>query len=109
MVALARVSLAMSTLSTAHASLVLEHAQHLGLRLIISHARHSDQFDPSLIIILAALLEVVTLARVHDEDDAIVHRRKLLIREAWRIHLKLGLTNVRLILGHVVPGSALPR
>ena len=57
-----------STLPTGNTSLVLEHREHLGLRLIISHARHGNQLDPPLItpVLPTALLEVVSLALIHD-------------------------------------------
>ena len=57
-----------STLPTCNTSLVLEHGEHLGLRLVISHARHGHQLDPSLItpVLPAALLKVVSLALIHD-------------------------------------------
>ena len=57
-----------STLPTANTSLVLQHGEHLGLRLVISHARHGHKLDASLItpILPTTLLEVVSLALVHD-------------------------------------------
>ena len=57
-----------STLPTANTSLVLQHGEHLGLRLVISHARHGHKLDASLItpVLPTTLLEVVSLALVHD-------------------------------------------
>ena len=57
-----------STLPTANTSLVLQHGEHLGLRLVISHARHGHKLDTSLItpVLSTTLLEVVSLALVHD-------------------------------------------
>ena len=57
-----------SALPTGDSSLVLKHGEHLGLRLVISHARHGHQLDPSLItpVLPTALLKVVSLALIHD-------------------------------------------
>ena len=57
-----------TTLPTSNTSLVLEHGEHLSLRLVISHARHGYQLDPSLItsVLPTTLLEVVSLALIHD-------------------------------------------
>ena len=66
-VTLSRVYLA-STLPTANTSLVLEHGEHLGLRLVISHSGHGHELDASLItpVLPTTLLEVVSLALIHD-------------------------------------------
>ena len=57
-----------STLPTANTSLVLQHGEHLGLSLVISHARHGHKLDASLItpVLPTTLLEVVSLALIHD-------------------------------------------
>ena len=100
-----------SALPTGDSSLVLEHGEHLGLRLVVSHARHSHKLDASLIasILPTALLEVVPLALIHYEDDSVVHGRELLVGEAGGIHLKFCLTDVSFVLGHVISCPRVPR
>ena len=55
------------TLPTSNTSLVLEHGEHLLLRLVIGHARHGHKLYASLIasVLPTALLEVVSLALIH--------------------------------------------
>lgn len=84
---------------------MLQHAEHLGLSLVVRHSIHSDELDAPRIA-ARCLLKVLALTLVHDQHDTIVHGRKLLIREAGRIHLKLGLTYVRLVLGVAVAAHA---
>lgn len=58
------------------------------------------------------LLEVLSLALVHDQDDSVVHRLEVGIGEAGWVHLELGLTNVRFVLAVamvVVAHTGLPR
>ena len=85
-------------MSAAHTPLVLQHAENLSLGLVVSHAAHCDQLDTSLIISLRSLLEVVSLALVHYQDYSIVHIREIVVGEAWRIHFKLCLADVGLVL-----------
>ena len=85
-------------MSATHAPLVLQHAENLSLGLVVSHAAHCDQLNTSLIISLSSLLEVVSLALVHYQDYSVVHGGELLVREARRIHFKLRLADVGLVL-----------
>jgi len=57
------------------------------------------------------MLEVVSLRLVHDQNDTVIHRRKLLLLvcEARRVHLELGLADVRLVGRVVVPAPRHPR
>ena len=85
-------------MSTAHASLVLQHAENLSFGLVVGHAAHRDQLDATLVTSLSSLLEVVPLALVHYQDYSVVHGGELLVGEARRIHLKLCLADVGLVL-----------
>ena len=97
-ITLPRVNFSSSPLSAAHASLVLQHAENLSFGLVVSHAAHCDQLNTSLIISLSSLLEVVSLALVHYQDYSVVHGGELFVREARRIHFKLRLADVGLVL-----------
>jgi len=77
----------------------LEHAEDFGLRLVVVEAGHADEFDAALV---DPVLEVVSLRLVHYQHHAVVHSRELLVREARRVHLELGLADVRLILSVIV-------
>ena len=96
---MSRVNFAAS-LSTVDASFVLKHAEHFSLGLVICDTIHGHQFYAMLGV--PSILEVVSLTLVHDEHDAVIDSRELLVREAWWIHLKLGLADVRFILRMVV-------
>ena len=97
-ITLPRVNFSSSPLSAAHASLVLQHAENLSFGLVVGHAAHCDQLDATLVTSLSSLLEVVPLALVHYQDYSVVHGGELFVREARRIHFKLRLADVGLVL-----------
>ena len=57
---------------------MLQHAQHLSLRLVIRHTIHRDKLD-SPWIAARCLLEVLALTLVHNEHNTIVDCRELFV------------------------------
>ena len=98
-------------MSTAHAPLVLQHAENLSFGLVVGHAAHRNQLDATLVTSLSPLLKIVTLALIHYQDYAVVHGRErgLLVREAWWIHLKLCLADVRFVLRNGITATRVSR
>ena len=57
---------------------MLQHAQHLSLRLVIRHTIHRDKLNTPWIA-ARCLLEVLALTLVHDEHNTIVDCRELFV------------------------------